>query len=54
MKGNLEQIIESDLPHQLANEHVDWLMDILNQILPPLLKVEFIHGYKHGIEEASK
>ena len=46
-------IVEGEMTkkvEQLADEHVAWLMKILNEVMPPLLKEEFIHGYKHGLE----
>ena len=47
MGNNYEAIINSSLPRQLAEEHVDWLL----RILRPILVEEFIHGYKHGVED---
>ena len=34
----------------LAIEHVDWLLVMLR----PLLLTHFVHGYKHGQEDAQK
>jgi hypothetical protein len=45
--SNYEDIIKSDLPHQLADEHWAFLVKWLEMIY----KDAFIHGYKHGIEE---
>jgi len=34
---------------ELADDHVDWLIEIGR----PLLRTEFLHGFRHGFEEAS-
>ena len=34
---------------ELAENHVDWLLNIMR----PLLLAEFIHGYRHGFEESN-
>ena len=33
---------------QLAEDHVDWLLELIR----PLLIAQFVHGYKHGKKEA--
>lgn len=48
-RGNLENY--HDKADKLAERHVDWLMDLFNQVCRPLMKEEFIHGFKHGLEE---
>ncbi len=48
-QGNLEAILKSDLPHQLADEHWEFLAKWFEM----MFKDGFIHGYKHGIEEKS-
>jgi len=35
---------------KLAEEHVDWFLEIMR----PLLITFFIHGYKHSKEDAEK
>ena len=35
-------------PRQLAEEHVEWLIDILVPIIRRVGIEEFTHGYKHG------
>ena len=42
-KSNYEDIIKSDLPHQLAQEHWDWVKTWLEMIY-----IDAVHGYKHG------
>ena len=37
-------------PTQLAEAHVDWLLEVLR----PLLIAEFVHGYKHGVESTQE
>jgi len=32
----------------LAKNHVNWLLEIMR----PLLETEFIHGFRHGYEQA--
>ena len=38
-----------DDPQYLAEQHVDWFLEIIR----PLLISEFLHGYKHGQEKVS-
>lgn len=33
---------------KLAEDHVDWLLSVIR----PLMVTEFLHGYKHGFEDA--
>ena len=35
---------------QLAVDHVDWFLNTIR----PLLITNFIHGYKHGLEDKEK
>ena len=37
---------QQERARELANNHVDWLLDIMR----PLLIAEFIHGFRHGWE----
>lgn len=37
---------------ELADRHVDWLMDMLVPLIKLIAKEEFVHGYKHGLEDA--
>ena len=37
--GNLEE---------MAERHVDWLLDLISPIIRKIAVAEFIHGYKHG------
>ena len=39
---------QQDRAKQLAENHVDWLIDIIR----PLLMTEFIHGFRHGFEQS--
>ena len=34
---------------KLAQAHVDWIL----RVIRPLMIEEFIHGYKHGAEDAA-
>ena len=34
-----------------AEDHVDWLISILVPIIRLIAIEEFIHGYKHGVED---
>jgi hypothetical protein len=36
-------------PVELAENHVDWFLELIR----PLLISHFVHGYKHGQEEAN-
>jgi len=36
---------------ELADEHVEWLINLLIPIIRRIGKDEFIHGYKHGRKE---
>jgi len=45
-ESNYKKIIESDLPHQLADEHWGWISTMLEKVY----KDAFLHGYKHGVE----
>jgi len=36
----------------LADRHVDWALDLFVPIIKAFAKAEFVHGYKHGLEEA--
>ena len=52
-ESNYRKIIESDLPHQLANEHWAWIEQVLanRQTETKHMFIEgFLHGYKHGKE----
>lgn len=44
----MEQV-DSERAEKFAFEHVEWLLDLLR----PLLITEFIHGYGHGVEDAT-
>ena len=35
---------------QLAENHVNWFLDLIR----PLLISHFVHGYKHGIDRGTK
>jgi hypothetical protein len=35
---------------ELAEQHVDWLLEILR----PLMITEFLHGFKHGVESVEE
>uniref|UniRef100_A0A6M3IXE5 Uncharacterized protein n=1 Tax=viral metagenome TaxID=1070528 RepID=A0A6M3IXE5_9ZZZZ len=37
---------------KLADRHVDWALDLFVPIIKAFAKAEFVHGYKHGLEEA--
>ena len=39
---------------QLAEEHVDWLISFIIPIIHKIGVDEFIHGYKHGGDDAKK
>ena len=34
---------------KLAEAHVDWFLEVVR----PLMLMEFVHGYKHGQEDAN-
>ena len=36
----------------LATEHVVWLINVLGRVVGITGKEEFIHGYKHGWDDA--
>ena len=38
---------------KLANDHVEWLLDLLIPIIRRIATEEFLHGFKHG-EEAQR
>ena len=40
-------------PEQLAQEHADWMVQLLSPIIHKIAYEEFLHGYKHG-QEAKK
>ena len=42
----MDKTTAQDNAQKLAEDHVDWLLEIMR----PLLVEEFIHGYKHGQE----
>ena len=53
-KSNYKQIIENDLPHQLAKEHWAWVESVLadrQQETKHMFIEGFVHGYKHGKSE---
>ena len=39
---------------QLAEEHVGWLISFLVLIVCKVGIDEFMHGYKHGVQDAEK
>ena len=39
---------QKDRAKELAMNHVDWLLNIMR----PLLITEFLHGFRHGFEQA--
>ena len=49
-ESNYEKIMASTLPQQLADEH--W--KFLERWLEMIFKDGFLHGYKHGHEEAKR
>jgi len=36
---------------ELAEEHIEWLINLLIPIIMRIGREEFIHGYKHGRKE---
>ena len=39
---------------QLAEEHVEWLITFIVPIIRKVGTDEFVHGYKHGRDDAKK
>jgi len=55
MERKDEELISDIVPDEykkrantLADQHVEWFMKIVS----PLLITEFVHGYRHGWEDA--
>ena len=39
---------------EMAEEHAEWFAESMKQIVKIAAKTMFIHGHKHGKEEAEK
>jgi len=39
---------------ELAEEHVEWMISFITPIIRKVGIEEFVHGYKHGYDEAKK
>jgi len=50
MESNYEAVIKSDLPHQLAEEHWEFLQRWLHMVYVDAA----VHFYKHGIESTEQ
>jgi len=35
---------------KLAQQHADWMIELLTPIIRHIAYQEFLHGYKHGVE----
>ena len=45
---------EETNPRQLAQEHVEWLIEFIVPIIRRIGIEEFVHGYKHGFKEGQR
>ena len=49
--GGMKESSYHDIADDLAERHVEWLMKVIIPIVRIVATEEFIHGYKHGLED---